>query len=139
MAATRPHPSGRLVATIQLLKENIPARQGLSSGPYPGIGDRSGLKLNASQRRLCDFFAKSYSPIHASTYVENVAGQVRPLVRERLSARLSFSGAHMTFFALVRSLKGQRASQAAGFAALAIAAAALISWWAGLETLSSGG
>src|SRR5215471_5499163 len=89
--------------------------------------------------RLCDFFAKSYSPIHASTYVENVAGQVRPLVRERLSARLSFSGAHMTFFALVRSLKGQRASQATGFAALAIAAAALISWWAGLETLSSGG
>src|SRR6266436_2074928 len=28
----------------------------------------------------------SPSPVHASTYVENVAGQVRPLVRERLPA-----------------------------------------------------
>src|SRR5215831_766347 len=59
-----------------------------------------------------------YSPAHSSTYVENVAGQVQPLVRVRLSARSWFSGAYMALFALVRRLKRQHASQAAGFAAV---------------------
>ncbi len=44
----------------------------------------------------------------------------------------------MTLFAGEAShLKRQRAGQAAGFAAAAIAAAALIGWWAGLPLLSS--
>ena len=42
----------------------------------------------------------------------------------------------MTLFAVVRSLKRQRASEVAGFAAIAIAAAALIGWRAGLPLLS---
>ena len=37
------------------------------------------------------------------------------------------------------NLKRQRASKAAGFAALAIAAAAFIGWWAGLPLLASWG
>src|SRR6266852_2319445 len=37
------------------------------------------------------------------------------------------------------SLRRQRASQVAGFAAVTIAAAALIGWWAGLPLLSSWG
>ncbi len=45
----------------------------------------------------------------------------------------------MTLFALVRSLKRQHASQAAGFAAVAIAAAAFIGWWVSLPFLSSWG
>jgi hypothetical protein len=45
----------------------------------------------------------------------------------------------MTLFALVRSLKRQHASQAAGFVGLTIATAALIGWWAGLPLLSSWG
>jgi PAS domain S-box-containing protein len=45
----------------------------------------------------------------------------------------------MTLFALVRSLKRQHASQAAGFAAVTIAAAVLIGWWGGLPMLSSWG
>src|SRR5229473_6787550 len=45
----------------------------------------------------------------------------------------------MTLFALVRSLKRRHASQVAGFAAVAIAAAALISWWVGRPMLSSWG
>src|SRR5258706_7560357 len=43
----------------------------------------------------------------------------------------------MTLFVVVRSLKRQHASQAAGFAAVAIAAAELISWWVGLPLISS--
>jgi hypothetical protein len=43
----------------------------------------------------------------------------------------------MTLFALVRSLKRQHASQAAGFVAVIIAAAVLIGWWVGLPMLSS--
>jgi hypothetical protein len=49
------------------------------------------------------------------------------------------AGAHMTLFARVRSLKRQHASQVAGFAAVAIAAAALISWWVAPPMLSSWG
>src|SRR6266481_8802252 len=45
----------------------------------------------------------------------------------------------MTLFVVVRSLKRQHASQAAGFAAVAIAAAELISWWVGLSLISSRG
>jgi hypothetical protein len=45
----------------------------------------------------------------------------------------------MTLFGLVRSLKRRHASQVAGFAAVAIAAAALISWWVGRPMLSSWG
>src|SRR5215467_1877368 len=45
----------------------------------------------------------------------------------------------MTLFALVRRLKRQHASQAAGFAAVTIAGAALIGWWDGLPMLSSWG
>ena len=45
----------------------------------------------------------------------------------------------MTLFALVRSLKRQHASQAAGFVGVTIAAAALIGWWVGLPLLSSCG
>src|SRR5260370_9791320 len=45
----------------------------------------------------------------------------------------------MTLFALVRSLKRQRAGQAAGFAAVTIAAAAFIGWWVSLPLLSSWG
>src|SRR6266403_1598358 len=45
----------------------------------------------------------------------------------------------MTLFARVRSLKRQHASQVAGFAAVAIAAAALITWWVGLPMMSSRG
>jgi PAS domain S-box-containing protein len=45
----------------------------------------------------------------------------------------------MMLFALVRSLKRQQASQAAGFAALTIAATVLIGWWGGLPMLSSWG
>jgi PAS domain S-box-containing protein len=45
----------------------------------------------------------------------------------------------MTLFALVRSLKRQHASQAAGFVAVTIGTAALIGWWAGLPLLSSWG
>jgi hypothetical protein len=33
-------------------------------------------------------FLPTHSPVHENTYFENVAGQVRPLVRERLPARL---------------------------------------------------
>ncbi len=33
-------------------------------------------------------FLQRHSPVHASTYIENVAGQVRPRVRERLPASL---------------------------------------------------
>ena len=43
------------------------------------------------------------------------------------------------FVGQVGSLKRQRASQAAGFAAVTIAVAALIGWWAGLPLLSSWG
>src|SRR5215470_4842631 len=45
----------------------------------------------------------------------------------------------MTLFALVRSLKRQHASQAAGFVAVTIGTAALIGWWGGLPLLSSWG
>src|SRR5258708_39196071 len=45
----------------------------------------------------------------------------------------------MTLFARVRSLKRQHASQVAGFAVVAIAAAALISWWVAPPMLSSWG
>jgi PAS domain S-box-containing protein len=45
----------------------------------------------------------------------------------------------MTLFALVRSLKRQHASQAAGFAGVTIAGTALIGWWGGLPMLSSWG
>src|SRR5262249_8390969 len=45
----------------------------------------------------------------------------------------------MTLFALIRRLKRQHASGAAGIAAVIIAAAVLIGWWGGLPTLSSGG
>jgi PAS domain S-box-containing protein len=45
----------------------------------------------------------------------------------------------MTLFALVHSLKRQRASQVAGFAAVAIAAAAFIGWWVSLPLPSSWG
>src|SRR5215467_5966252 len=45
----------------------------------------------------------------------------------------------MTLFALVRSPKRQHAGQAAGFAAVAIAAAAFIGWWVPLPLLSSWG
>jgi len=45
----------------------------------------------------------------------------------------------MTLFARVRSLKRQHASQVAGFAAVAIAAASLISWWMAPPMLSSWG
>src|SRR5260221_12361758 len=45
----------------------------------------------------------------------------------------------MTLFALVRSLKRQHAGQAAGFAAVTIAAAAFIGWWVSLPFLSSWG
>src|SRR5215831_19287098 len=45
----------------------------------------------------------------------------------------------MTLFAPVRSLKRRHASQAAGLAAVTIAAAALIGWWTGLPILSSWG
>src|SRR5258708_38528035 len=45
----------------------------------------------------------------------------------------------MTHFALVRSMKRQHASQAAGFAAVTIAGAVLIGWWGGLPMLSSWG
>jgi PAS domain S-box-containing protein len=45
----------------------------------------------------------------------------------------------MTLFALVRSLKRQHAGQAAGFAAVTIAAAAFIGWWVSLPLLSSWG
>jgi PAS domain S-box-containing protein len=43
----------------------------------------------------------------------------------------------MTLFALVHSLKRQQASQAAGFAAVAIAAAAFTGWWVSLPLPSS--
>jgi len=43
----------------------------------------------------------------------------------------------MTLFALVRRLKRQHASRAAGFAAVTIAAAVLIGWWGALPMLSS--
>jgi hypothetical protein len=43
------------------------------------------------------------------------------------------------FVGQVGDLRRQRASQAAGFAAATIAAAALIGWWAGLPSLSSWG
>src|SRR5258707_1132408 len=45
----------------------------------------------------------------------------------------------MTLFARVRSLKRQHASQVAGFAAVTIAAAALIGWWVAPPMLSSWG
>jgi PAS domain S-box-containing protein len=45
----------------------------------------------------------------------------------------------MAPFALVRSLKRQHASQAAGLAAVTIAAAVLIGWWTGVPILSSWG
>src|SRR5260370_7257972 len=45
----------------------------------------------------------------------------------------------MTLSALVRSLKIQHASPAAGFAAVIIAAAGLAGWWAELPLLSSWG
>ena len=45
----------------------------------------------------------------------------------------------MTLFARVRSLKRQHASQVAGFAAVAIAAAALIGWWVAPPMMSSWG
>ena len=43
------------------------------------------------------------------------------------------------FVGQVGNLRRQRASQAAGFAAVSIAAAVLIGWWAGLPLLSSWG
>jgi hypothetical protein len=43
------------------------------------------------------------------------------------------------FVGQVGDLRRQRASQAAGFAAVSIAAAVLIGWWAGLPLLSSWG
>ncbi len=45
----------------------------------------------------------------------------------------------MTLFALVHSPKRQHAGQAAGFAAVTIAAAAFIGWWVSLPLLSSWG
>jgi hypothetical protein len=45
----------------------------------------------------------------------------------------------MKLSALVRGLKRQHASGAAGFVAVAIGAAALIGWWAGVPSLSSWG
>ena len=45
----------------------------------------------------------------------------------------------MTLFALVHSPKRQQAGQAAGFAAVTIAAAAFIGWWVSLPLLSSWG
>ena len=45
----------------------------------------------------------------------------------------------MAFFALVRSAERQTATQAAGLAAVTIAAVVLIGWWTGLLILSSWG
>jgi hypothetical protein len=54
--------------------------------------------------------------------------------------RFCSSGAHVTLFVgQAGNLKRQRASEAAGFAAVAIAAAAFIGWWAGLPLLASWG
>src|SRR5713101_6365591 len=66
--------------------------------------------------------------------------RVRPLVRERLPAAALTSGAYVTLFVgLAGRPKRQYASQAAGFAAVTIAAVVLIGWWAGLPLLSSWG
>jgi hypothetical protein len=59
------------------------------------------------------------------------------VVRERLPARLWSPGAYVTLFTLVRRLKRQHASQAAGFVAVTNAAAVLIGGWDGLSTLSN--
>jgi hypothetical protein len=77
--------------------------------------------------------------MRAAAYLQNVAGQVRPFVRERLPAHgFSPSGAYVrVFVGQAGTQKRQRASEAAGLAAVAIAAAALIGWWAGLPLLSS--
>jgi PAS domain S-box-containing protein len=55
------------------------------------------------------------------------------------ACRLGFDplGAYMTLFALAGNLNRQRASQAAGFAAVTIGAAVLIGGWAGPPVLSS--
>src|SRR5258706_11342491 len=45
----------------------------------------------------------------------------------------------MTLCALVRNVTTQQAGQAAGFAAVTIAAAAFIGWWVSLPLLSSWG
>jgi PAS domain S-box-containing protein len=84
---------------------------------------------------------QGHSPVHASTYVENAAGQVRLFVRERVPAVvLTVWSAYVTLFVgQVGDLRRQCASQAAGFAAVVIAAVVLIGWWAALPLLSSWG
>jgi PAS domain S-box-containing protein len=56
-----------------------------------------------------------------------------------LAGSVSFSGACMVISALGEGLTRQRTGQAAGLAAVAIAAAVLIGWWGGLPMLSRSG
>ncbi len=110
----------------------LAAHAGICAG-----GEEQSSSLPRPNCSGCDNkFLQRHSPVHASTYVENVAGQVRP---RGPGAPAGCAGAHMTLFARVRSLKRQHASQVAGFAAVAIAAAALISWWVAPPMLSSWG
>jgi hypothetical protein len=61
----------------------------LANLPRPFVAGRVADDLERPNCSGCDNkFLQRHSPVHASTYVENVAGQVRPRVRERLPASL---------------------------------------------------
>jgi hypothetical protein len=82
------HRAARLTETIQMRWRSI-GRNGcvLANLPRRFVGGRVVDDLERPNCSGCDNnFLQRQSPVHASTYVENVAGQVRPRVRERLPA-----------------------------------------------------
>jgi hypothetical protein len=84
--------------------------------------------------RLARKYLHAPSPLRRCTYVASVRGRSLTVGRfDRLELNVTL------FVDLPGSLNRQRGTQAAGFAAVAIAVAALIGQWTGLPTLSSWG
>jgi hypothetical protein len=81
---------------------------------------------------LAKFFQR-HSRVRAITYVEDVATQVRASSANACRPPIdSLERYLMLFAALIGSVRRQHASQVAGFAAVAIGAAAFIGWWVSL-------
>jgi hypothetical protein len=73
--------------------------------------------------------------IHTSTYITDLPDKGRECLRAGV---LGYRESYLTLFVgYAGNMTVKKASQGAGFAAVAIAAAALIGWWARLPLLSS--
>src|SRR5215472_8114609 len=112
-----------------------------------GCGDVAHAWLSRPFYRICPqgrsrgSESRQYSdvaPFAANAYVQGIAGRARRCLQAPVG-RLSGAPNVTVFGALAGNLNRQRASQAAGFAAVTIAAVALISWWVSPPLPSSWG